>query len=65
MIVLILIAYNPYGKIKIVDSYIVIEETSGIACQEVCMGNYVIIGGKTTITSSSMRVVLYSILEII
>lgn len=54
MIVLILIAYNPYGKIKIVDSYIVIEETSGIACQEVCMGNYVIIGGKTTITSSSM-----------
>ena len=54
MIVLILIAYNPYGKIKIVDSYIVIEETSGIACQEVCMGNYVIIGGETTITSSSM-----------
>ena len=53
MIVLILIAYNPYGKIKIVDSYIVIEETSGIACQEVCMGNYAIIGGKTTITSST------------
>lgn len=47
------LAYNPYGKVKIVDSYIVIEETSGIASQEVCMGNYVIIGGKTTITSSS------------
>lgn len=47
------LAYNPYGKVKIVDSYIAIEETSGIACQEVCMGNYVIIGGKTTITSSS------------
>ena len=47
------LAYNPYGNVKIVDSYIVIEETSGIAAQEVCMGNYVIIGGKTTITSSS------------
>lgn len=49
------LAYKPYGKVKIVDSYIVIEETSGIASQEVCMGNYVIIGGKTTITSSSTR----------
>lgn len=47
------LAYNPYGNIKIVDSYIVIEETNGISAQEVCMGNYVILGGKTTITSSS------------
>ena len=47
------LAYNPYGKVKIVDSYIVIEETNGIASLEVCMGNYVIIGGKTTVTSSS------------
>lgn len=47
------LAYNPYGNIKIIDSYIVIEETNGIASQEICLGNYVIIGGKTTITSSS------------
>ncbi len=47
------LAYNPYGKVKIVDSYIVIEETNGVASLEVCMGNYVIIGGKTTVTSSS------------
>lgn len=47
------LAYNPYGNVKMVDSYIVIEETNGIASQEICMANYVIIGGKTTITSSS------------
>ena len=53
------LAYNPYGKVKIVDSYIVIEETNGIASLEVCMGNYVIIGGKTTVTSSSTNSSLF------
>lgn len=47
------LTYNPYGKVKIVDSYITIEETNGVASLEVCVGNYVIIGGKTTVTSSS------------
>lgn len=53
------LAYNAYGNIKIVDSYIVIEETNGIASQEICLGNYVIIGGKTTITSSSTNSSLF------
>lgn len=53
------LAYNPYGRVKIVDSYIVIEETNGVASQEICMGNYVIIGGKTTMTSSSVNSSLF------
>lgn len=53
------LAYNPYGNIKIVDSYIVIQEINGVASQEICMGNYVIIGGKTTITSSSINSSLF------
>lgn len=53
------LAYNPYGRVKIVDSYIVIEETNGVASQEICMGNYVIIGGKSTMTSSSVNSSLF------
>lgn len=53
------LAYNPYGNVKIVDSNIVIEETNGIASLEICVGNYVIIGGKTTITSSSANSCLF------
>ncbi len=53
------LTYNPYGKVKIVDSYITIEETNGVASLEVCVGNYVIIGGKTTVTSSSTNSSLF------
>ncbi len=53
------LAYNPYGNVKIIDSHIIIEETNGIASLEICMGNYVIIGGKTTITSSSLNSSLF------
>lgn len=47
------LSYNPYGKVKIIDSRITIEETLGITAQEVCEVNYVIIGGTTTILSNS------------
>ncbi len=53
------LAYNPYGNVKIIDSLIIIEETNGIASLEICMGNYVIIGGKTTMTSSSLNSSLF------
>lgn len=53
------LAYNPYGNVKIIDSHIIIEETNGIASLEICMGNYVIIGGKTTMTSSSLNSSLF------
>lgn len=47
------LAYNPYGKVKIVDSKIIIEETMQMTSQEVCEANYVLIGGVTTIDSKS------------
>lgn len=53
------LAYNPYGNVKIIDSHIIIEETNGIASLEICIGNYVIIGGKTTMTSSSLNSSLF------
>lgn len=53
------LSYNPYGNVKIIDSYIVIEETNGVAALEICIGNYVIIGGKTTMTSSSTNSCLF------
>ena len=53
------LAYNPYGNVRIIDSHIIIEETNGIASLEICIGNYVIIGGKTTMTSSSLNSSLF------
>lgn len=53
------LAYNPYGNVKIIDSHIIIEETNGVSSLEICMGNYVIIGGKTTMTSSSLNSSLF------
>lgn len=47
------LSFNPYGTTKIVDSIITIEETNGVKSEEVCESNYVIIGGNTTISSSS------------
>ena len=47
------LSFNPFGTTKITDSIITIEKTNEIDSQEICESNRVIIGGNTTITSSS------------
>ncbi len=44
---------NYYGTTKIVDSVIDTKDTNNVSAQKVCDSNRIIIGGKTTITSSS------------
>lgn len=44
---------NYYGTTKIVDSVIDTKYTNNVSAQKVCDSNRIIIGGKTTITSSS------------
>ena len=53
------LSYNPYGVTKINDCLITIETKNEVASQEICEANYVIIGGKTTITSSSINSSLF------
>lgn len=47
------LSYNPFGTTKITDSIITIEKTNEVDSQEVCESDRVILGGNTTITSSS------------
>ena len=47
------LSYSPYSTTKILDSVITIKKTNEIDSQEVCESDRVIIGGTTTITSSS------------
>lgn len=54
------LSYNPYGTIKINNSKITIEDTSGTSCQEVCEAERVIIGGKTNISSNSSDFSLFA-----
>lgn len=51
--------FNPYGNAKILDCNITLERTLGIENQEVCEVNHVIIGGNTTITSTSPNFSLF------
>lgn len=44
---------NYYGITRIVDSVIEIKDTNNIVAQRACNSNRIIIGGKSTITSSS------------
>ena len=44
---------NYYGVTKIVDSIITVSDTNGVTAQKVCDSNRIIIGGNSTITSSS------------
>ena len=44
---------NYYGVTKIVDSIITASDTNGVTAQKVCDSNRIIIGGNSTITSSS------------
>lgn len=53
-------SFNPYGTVKINNSTVTIEDTSGITSQEVCEAERVIIGGKTNISSSSYNYPLFS-----
>ena len=57
------LALNPYGTVKITNSNITIKETNTIDLQEVCEASYVIIGGKTNITSSSIYYFLFTFKE--
>jgi len=54
------LSYNPYGTIKINNSKITIEDTSGTPCKEVCEAERVIIGGKTNISSNSSDFSLFA-----
>lgn len=47
------LGYNPQGKVRILDSIITLEETDGVAAQEVAEASFVEIGGNVTITNSS------------
>ena len=44
---------NYYGVTKIIDSLVSASDTNGISVRKVCDSNRIIIGGNTTITSSS------------
>lgn len=57
------LSYNKYGTTKIIDSTINIEDKSSFQPQEVCESNTIIIGGKTTITSTSSTNSLFSFLN--
>ncbi|MDO5002693.1 MAG: hypothetical protein Q4E39_00480 [bacterium] len=46
---------NYYGTTKIVDSLIEAKDTNSVSTQRVCDSNRIIIGGNTTITSSSTK----------
>lgn len=54
------LSYNQYGTTKIVDSTIIVENKSSFRSQEVCESNTVIIGGNTTISSTSSNNSLFS-----
>lgn len=47
------LSYNPFGKIKIIDCNITIENKNNINAQEVAECNQIEIGGNTTILSNS------------
>ena len=53
------LSFNPYGTTKIVDSIITIKETNGVAPQEVCESDRVILGGNTTISSNAVDYPLF------
>ena len=57
------LALNSYGTVKITNSNITIEETNSVDPQEVCEASYIIIGGKTNITSSSIYYSLFTFKE--
>lgn len=54
---------NPYGVVKISNSNITIENTNGIASQNVCEAERIIIDGKTNILSNSTDYPLFSFKE--
>lgn len=54
------LSFNPYGTVKINNCNITIVSTNGIESQEVCEAERIIIGGKTSITSSSPNLPLFS-----
>lgn len=54
------LSFNPYGTTKIIDALITLNTTNQIEAQEVCESNQVIIGGNTTITSTSIDYSLFS-----
>ena len=47
------LSQNYYGTTKIIDSIIDAKDTNNVSTQRVCDSNRIIIGGNTTITSSS------------
>lgn len=54
------LSFNPFGTTRIIDCNITIEDTNNILSQEVCESNRVIIGGNTTIASSSVNNSLFN-----
>lgn len=46
---------NYYGTTKIIDSIINVEDTNSVSAQKVCDSNRILIGGNTTISSSSNK----------
>ena len=46
---------NYYGTTKIIDSIINVKDTNSVSAQKVCDSNRILIGGNTTISSSSNK----------
>ncbi len=56
---------NYYGVTKIMDSTISVEDTNSVTAKKVCDSNRIIIGGNTTITSSSNTNVMFFFNDVI
>lgn len=54
---------NSYGTVKIINSNITIEETNSISPKEACESSYILLGGKTTITTNSKDHSLFTFKE--
>lgn len=54
------LSFNPYGTTKIIDSIINIEPINSVPAQEACESNQIIIGGNTSISSTSIDYSIFS-----
>lgn len=53
-------AYHPYGKVRVIDCVVTIEETFGATPEEAIEGRYIEVGGDTTITNNSADFALFT-----
>ena len=59
------LSQNYYGTTKIVDSIVEVKDTNNVSAQRVCDSNNIIIGGISTITSSSSTNTIFFLNDVI